>query len=102
MGIVAVVQQALQRVDPDAKRNIHVSFDIDGVDPQDAPSTGTPVPGGITYREARVMCEMLHDTGRVRSMDMVEVNPLLEPEGCQRTVSAAVEFILSTFGRKLL
>lgn len=102
MGIVSVVQQALQRIDPDSQRRIHLSFDIDGVDPILAPSTGTPVPGGITFREARVMCEMLYETRRVRSMDMVEVNPLLEPDGASATASAAVEFILSTFGRKLL
>merc|ERR1712137_607995 len=64
----------------DAYRNtpLHLSFDIDSLDPSIAPSTGTPVPGGLTFREGAFVCEYLAETNRLCSMDITEVNPLLE------------------------
>lgn len=82
---------------------LHLSFDIDAVDPTVAPSTGTAVPGGLNYREAHYVCEACAETGLLGSMDMVEVNPQLVPgQGGIATVTAAVQFIGSALGRTIL
>lgn len=78
---------------------LHVSFDIDFLDPALAPGVGTIVPGGATYREAHLVMEMLHDSGLVRSVDIVELNPFLDERG--RTARAAVELIGSLFGQQI-
>jgi len=78
---------------------IHISFDIDAVDPLEAPGVGTPWPGGLTYREAHLAMELLSDTGHVRSMEVVEVNPIADHEN--RTGKLAAELILSALGRKI-
>jgi arginase len=78
---------------------LHVSFDIDFLDPQVAPGVGTTVPGGATYREAHLVMEMLHDSGLVRSADIVELNPFLDERG--RTARTAVELIGSLFGQQI-
>ena len=57
---------------------IHLSFDLDGVDPREAPGVGTPVPGGLSLRESHLICEMLAETGRLVGMEMVELNPILD------------------------
>lgn len=78
---------------------VHVSFDVDFLDPAVAPGVGTTVPGGATYREAHLIMEMLHDSGLVRSVDIVELNPFLDERG--RTARAAVELIGSLFGQQI-
>jgi arginase len=79
---------------------LHVSFDIDAVDPAVAPGTGTPRHGGLTYREAHLAMEMLADTGKVTSVEMVEVNPTLDERN--RTAEVAVELISSLLGQRIL
>jgi arginase len=78
---------------------LHVSFDVDFLDPSLAPGVGTTVPGGATYREAHLVMEMLHDSGVVRSADIVELNPFLDERG--RTARTAVELIASLFGQQI-
>jgi arginase len=78
---------------------LHVSFDVDFLDPHLAPGVGTTVPGGATYREAHLVMEMLHDSGLVRSADIVELNPFLDERG--RTARTAVELIGSLFGQQI-
>jgi arginase len=78
---------------------LHVSFDVDFLDPSLAPGVGTTVPGGATYREAHLVMEMLHDSGLVRSVDIVELNPFLDERG--RTARTAVELIGSLFGQQI-
>lgn len=78
---------------------LHVSFDVDFLDPAVAPGVGTTVPGGATYREAHLIMEMLHDSRRVGSVDIVELNPFLDERG--RTARTAVELIGSLFGQQI-
>ena len=78
---------------------LHVSFDVDFLDPSVAPGVGTTVPGGATYREAHLIMEMLHDSRLVRSVDIVELNPFLDERG--RTARTAVELIGSLFGQQI-
>ena len=78
----------------------HVSFDIDSVDPQEAPGVGTPVKGGITYREAHLAMETLCDCGRMTSMEIVEVNPVIDE--ANRTALLAVELVMSAMGKQIL
>jgi len=78
---------------------LHVSFDVDFLDPHLAPGVGTTVPGGATYREAHLVMEMLHDSGLVRSLDIVELNPFLDERG--RTARTAVELVGSLFGQQI-
>ncbi len=97
-GMAAVVRAALNALgNVDA---IHVSFDMDSLEPQIAPGVGTPVPGGLTYREAHLLLEMLADDGRVRSLDIVEVNPILDERNA--TARVAVELAASLFGSRIL
>lgn len=98
LGMADTVRAALEHLgDVDA---IHVSFDMDSLDPQVAPGVGTPVPGGLTYREAHLLLEMLADDGRVRSLDLVEVNPILDDRNA--TATCAVELAASLFGSRIL
>jgi arginase len=78
----------------------HLSLDLDFVDPEFAPGVGTPVRGGATYREAHLAMELICDTGKMLSMDIVEVNPVLDQYN--RTAELAVELILSALGKKIL
>jgi arginase len=78
---------------------LHLSFDVDFLDPGLAPGVGTTVPGGATYREAHLVMEMLHDSGLVQSVDVVELNPFLDERG--RTARTAVELIGSLFGQQI-
>jgi arginase len=78
----------------------HVSFDVDWIDPSDAPGVGTPVPGGATYREGHLAMEMIHDTAKMVSIEIVEVNPVLDHEN--ETAALATEMTLSAFGKKIL
>ena len=78
---------------------LHLSFDVDFLDPAVAPGVGTTVPGGASYREAHLIMELLHDSGLVRSVDIVELNPFLDERG--RTARAVVELIGSLFGQQI-
>jgi arginase len=94
-GVGVLIRRVIERV---KARNgvLHVSFDVDFLDPAVAPGVGTTVPGGATYREAHLIMELLHDSGLVRSVDIVELNPFLDERG--RTARVAVELIGSLFG----
>lgn len=78
----------------------HVSLDMDWIDPEDAPGVGTPVRGGATYREAHLAMEIIADHGHMLSLEVVEVNPVIDEHN--RTADLAVELITSTFGKKIL
>jgi arginase len=96
-GVTACVEEAIDRLRGAGR--IHISFDIDAVDPLEAPGVGTPWPGGLTYREAHLAMELLADTGLVASMEVVEVNPIADHEN--RTGKLAAELILSALGRTI-
>jgi len=98
-GIHRIMKKALARV-TGGTGYVHVSFDLDAVDPTVAPGVGTPVKGGLDYREAHLIMELLHDSGVMTSLEMVEVNPILD----DRNSSAlfAVELVQSAFGKKIL
>lgn len=98
-GFAACLKEALARV-TDGTCGFHLSFDLDGVDPQDAPGVGTPVQGGLSYREAHLACETAASTGRLLGVDMVELNPTLDEHN--RTGRLAVELILSALGKTIL
>ena len=97
-GVGILIRRVIDKV---KARNgvLHVSFDVDFLDPSLAPGVGTTVPGGATYREAHLVMEMLHDSGLVRSLDIVELNPFLDERG--RTARTAVELIGSLFGQQI-
>ncbi|MBP1156172.1 MULTISPECIES: arginase [unclassified Paenibacillus] len=99
MGIARVMEEAL-RLASAGTDGVHVSFDIDSVDPLEAPGTGTPVKGGLSYREAHLALELLHESGVMVSAEMVEVNPALERDN--KTARLAVELILSLLGQRIL
>ncbi len=98
MGMRHTMQQALAGVD--ANTHLHVSFDVDFLDPEIAPGVGTTVPGGPTYREAQLCMEMIADTGRLASLDVMELNPALDVRN--RTAELAVDLIESLFGKSTL
>jgi arginase len=97
-GMAAVTHEALALVGKDTD-GVHVSFDVDVVDPSEAPGVGTPVPGGVTYREAHLAMELIAESGRLTSLDMVEVNPILDREN--RTAILAAELVLSAVGKTI-
>ena len=99
LGIRRVVKEAI-RVAGAGVDDVHLSFDVDSMDPKEAPGTGTPVNGGLTYREAHLLMEMLSDSGKVTSAEFVEVNPILDT--ANHTAELAVELILSLFGKKII
>lgn len=102
-GIGKVVDMALDHVNPDRSRPVHLSFDVDAMDPSVAPSTGTPVRGGLTFREGHYICEALHETGLLVAVDLMEVNPALEDEeAVKQTVSVGCSLIRSALGETLL
>ena len=97
-GVGVLIRKIIERV---RARNgvLHVSFDVDFLDPAVAPGVGTTVPGGATYREAHLIMELLHDSDLVRSVDIVELNPFLDERG--RTARVAVELVGSLFGLQI-
>ena len=97
-GIVAAVEQAIERVSRQAD-GIYLSFDMDVEDPRHAPGVGTPVTAGLTQREGHVACELIGETGRLIGMDIVEVNPILDVQN--QTGALAVEFVLSALGKRI-
>jgi len=94
-----VMEEAIKRATAGTV-GIHVSFDLDGMDPDYAPGVGTPVPGGLSYREAHLAMEMLADTGKVISAEFVEVNPILDNRN--GTATLGVELLASLLGKKIL
>jgi arginase len=98
-GMRDVVREALG-IAGAGTAGIHLSFDLDVVDPEDAPGTGTPVDGGISYREAHLAMEMIGDLAEIVSVDLVELNPLLDQRNA--TGVLAVELIESLFGKRIL
>jgi arginase len=99
IGIAPLLRRFLERVEA-ADGLLHVSLDVDFLDPDIAPAVGTTVPGGATFREAHLAMEMLHDSGRVSSLDLVELNPFLDERG--RTALLMVDLAASLMGRKIL
>lgn len=98
-GLRGVIQEAIEIVSKDTA-GFHLSFDMDAVDPREAPGVGTPVRGGITYREAHLAMEIVGDSGRMTSMELVEVNPVMDE--VNRTAILAVELIMSAMGKRIL
>ncbi len=98
LGMVTALEQAIARVSRDVD-GIYLSFDMDSLDPRHAPGVGTPVPGGLTFREAHLACEVIAETGKLIGMDMVEVNPILDEQN--QTAILAVEFIRSALGSRI-
>ena len=98
-GMRTVMEEAL-RMAGRGTVGYHVSLDMDWVDPEDAPGVGTPVPGGSTYREAHLAMEIISDHGRMLSMDVVEVNPVIDEHN--QTAELAVELVSSAFGKKII
>jgi arginase len=97
-GMRATMQQALMGVDQNT--HLHVSFDVDFLDPDIAPGVGTAVRGGPTYREAQLCMEMIADTGRLASLDVMELNPARDLQN--RTAELVVDLVESLFGKSTL
>lgn len=98
VGMREVMSQALEGVD--ANTHLHVSFDVDCLDPADAPGVGTPVRGGPSYREAQLCMEMIADTGALASLDIMELNPSLDTRN--RSAQLCVDLVESLFGKSVL
>ena len=98
-GMRAVMEEAIKRA-TSGTAGMHISFDLDGIDPDHAPGVGTASPGGLSYREAHLAMEMLFDTGKVLSAEFVEVNPVLDHRNT--TAKLGVELLASLLGKKIL
>jgi arginase len=98
-GMMRVMEEALS-IAGSGDSPIHVSFDMDGIDPSEAPGTGTPVKGGLSFREAHLIMEMLYESGRLGSIEMVEINPILDQRN--QTATLAVDLICSGLGKSIL
>jgi arginase len=98
-GMPYVIEQAIEIL-KDKTDGIHLSFDIDSLDPSVAPGTGTPVQGGVSYREAHFAMELLHESGLITSAEFVEVNPSFDSEN--KTAMLAVGLICSLLGQQIL
>ena len=98
-GMRAVMEEAI-RIATAGTAGLHLSLDMDFVDPADAPGVGTPVRGGVTYREAHLAMEMICDSGKTIAMEVVEVNPVIDESN--RTAALAVELIMSGLGKRIL
>ncbi len=97
-GLVSIMEKALERITRDVD-GIYLSFDMDSLDPRHAPGVGTPVPAGLTQREAHLICEMVAETGKLVGMDMVEVNPILDIQN--QTAHLAMDLILTALGKRI-
>ena len=98
-GLRSVMREAIERATR-GTAGFHLSFDMDAVDPVEAPGVGTPVRGGFTYREAHLAMETVCDSGRMTSIEVVEVNPVIDE--VNRTALLAVELIMSAMGKRIL
>lgn len=99
-GMTAVMQDALDYLKAKEVDGVHLSLDLDALDPLYTPGVGTPVPGGISYRESHLAMEMLEESGLITSAEFVEVNPILDEKN--KTADVAVGLMGSLFGEKLL
>ncbi|HZG79061.1 MAG TPA: arginase [Paenibacillus sp.] len=99
LGMTRVMEEAI-RIAADGTDGVHLSLDVDGLDPEEAPGVGTPVIGGMTYREGHLAMELLSEAGCVVSADVVEVNPILDHRN--KTAKVAVELIASLLGERIL
>jgi len=98
MGMPGVMEKSLQYL-KDRTDGVHLSLDLDGLDPEEAPGVGTPVIGGLSYRESHLAMEMLHESNMITSAEFVEVNPILDDKN--KTATVAVGLMGSLFGEKL-
>ncbi len=98
IGMAQVAEKALKLLEHCDR--LHVSLDLDSLEPAEAPGVGTPVQGGLSYREAHLLAEILSECGKVRSLDVVEVNPILDERN--KTAILAVELITSMLGKQIL
>lgn len=98
-GIARIMKEAIERV-KDRTKGVHVTFDVDVLDPSEAPGTGTPVPGGLTFREAHLALEVLAERNIATSFELVEVNPLLDERNV--TADLAVGLVESVLGKTIL
>jgi arginase len=99
IGMARVIEKALA-IACDGPASLHVSFDMDGIDPAEAPGVGTPVRGGITYREAHLLMEAVASSGALGSLEITEINPILDRQN--QTAILAVELIVSALGKTTL
>ncbi|WP_020675323.1 arginase [Geopsychrobacter electrodiphilus] len=97
-GMGKVAAEAIQKLANCTR--IHVSLDVDALDPNEAPGVGTPVPGGLSYREAQLLMEIIADSRKLTSLDIVEINPILDQRN--RTAEVAVELVASLLGKSIL
>jgi arginase len=98
-GLPAIMKEAI-RIASEGTAGFHVSLDMDSVDPHEAPGVGTAVRGGITYREAHLAMELICDARHMTSMEVVEVNPVIDE--ANRTAMLAVELVMSALGKRIL
>ncbi|MDX1738815.1 MAG: arginase family protein, partial [Alphaproteobacteria bacterium] len=98
-GVIAILEPFLEKVRI-ANGMLHISLDVDGLDPEIAPAVGTTVPGGLTFREAHLMMEIVHDSGLATSLDLVELNPLLDERA--KTAKLLIDLTASLLGRSVL
>jgi len=99
LGMAAVISEALA-ITCDGHGSLHVSFDMDGIDPREAPGVGTPVRGGLSYREAHLLMEAVAASGALGSLEITEINPILDNQN--QTAILAVELVLSALGKTTL
>lgn len=100
LGIKGVMERALEAVSDGTEGGFHLSLDMDVIDPKEAPGTGTPVEGGLTYREAHLAMEMIYDAGALMAMEVVEVNPIMDISN--KTGALAVDLISSALGKRII
>jgi arginase len=98
LGMFKVMEKAIEQVSQNVD-GLYLSFDVDSLDPRHAPGVGTPVLGGLTYREAHLACEMVAETRKLVGLDMVEVNPILDVQN--QTAALAVDLAVSALGRRI-
>ena len=99
-GMKSIMTEAIRLASSEGQNKIHVSLDMDLLDPSEAPGVGTPVRGGATYREAHLAMEMIYESGLMKSLEVVEVNPILDQQNA--TAELAVELILSAMGKRII
>ena len=99
LGVKEVIHQTLEYLEAQKVDRIHLSFDMDALCPIEAPGVGTPVKGGLTYREAHLAMELLSQSNKISSIDLVEVNPTLDEKN--KTAQLAVELVLSALGKEI-
>ncbi len=97
-GMHIILKKALKKLSH--QKRLHLSFDVDSIDPMEAPGVGTPVRGGLTYREAELIMETIAETQKLCSLDLVEVNPILDIQNS--TAQIAISLVASLFGKSIL